>query len=181
MSAVSAPSTEVRSTPWWLVLIQGIASLVVGILLLTYTGITTVVIVQFLGIYFIVQGILWIVAIFTGRHTVHWILLLLGGLLGVWAGIIVIQHPLYSALFIPTVVVVLIAIQAIIVGVISLIQAFSGGGWGIGILGVLGILIGIWLLVNPLAAAIALPWVLGLFMVAGGIIAIIGAFTMPRS
>jgi len=30
-------------------------------------------------------------------------------------------------------------------------------------------------------AAIALPWVLGLFMVAGGIIGIIGAFTMPKS
>jgi len=26
-----------------------------------------------------------------------------------------------------------------------------------------------------------LPWVLGLFMVAGGIIGIIGAFTMPKS
>jgi uncharacterized membrane protein HdeD (DUF308 family) len=52
----------------------------------------------------------------------------------------------------------------------------KGGGWGEGILGVLGIIFGIILLENPFIGAVYLPYVLGIFALIGGIGAIISAF-----
>jgi uncharacterized membrane protein HdeD (DUF308 family) len=63
-------------------------------------------------------------------------------------------------------------------GVIQLIEAFRGGGWGPGIIGGLSILFGILLLSNSVAATLVLPWVMGVFMLVGGIFAIIMAFRL---
>jgi uncharacterized membrane protein HdeD (DUF308 family) len=61
-------------------------------------------------------------------------------------------------------------------GVIALVQAFQGSGWGAGILGVLGILFGLVLIFNPFAAAVGLVWAAGIFGLVGGIALIIAAF-----
>jgi uncharacterized membrane protein HdeD (DUF308 family) len=74
--------------------------------------------------------------------------------------------------------VIIIAVQGLIAGAIQLVQAFQGGGWGVGLLGVLGIILGIVLLASPVLAATALPWVLGIFSIVGGIAAIIGSFSL---
>jgi uncharacterized membrane protein HdeD (DUF308 family) len=66
--------------------------------------------------------------------------------------------------------------MGLIIGVVSLIQAFQGGGWGIGILGALSIVFGLILLFNAVIGALALPWVLGIFGIVGGIAAIFMAF-----
>ena len=63
-------------------------------------------------------------------------------------------------------------------GIIGLIQAFQGAGWGAGILGALSILLGLVLIFNPIIGAATLPWVLGIFGVVGGILAIIAAFRL---
>src|SRR5690606_24335857 len=81
-----------------------------------------------------------------------WGWLLLGGALGIIAGLLVLQHPLWSAILVPTVVVIYLGIYGIVIGVIHLAEAARGGGWGIGVLGVLGIALGALLLLSPLAA-----------------------------
>ena len=68
--------------------------------------------------------------------------------------------------------------RGLIIGIINLIQAFHGGGWGIGILGALSIVFGIILLSNLFVSAVALPFVAGAFGVVGGIIAIVYAFKL---
>jgi uncharacterized membrane protein HdeD (DUF308 family) len=45
-------------------------------------------------------------------------------------------------------------------------------------LGVLSLILGLYLLFNPLAATIALPIVLGIFAIVGGILAVIQAFRL---
>jgi len=59
-----------------------------------------------------------------------------------------------------------------------LVEAFQGGGWGPGIMGGLSILFGILLWSNSLAATVMLPWVIAVFMIVGGIFAIIMAFRL---
>jgi uncharacterized membrane protein HdeD (DUF308 family) len=44
-------STEGTPIPWWLVLLQGIAAVIIGIFLLTAPGITLLFLVQVLGIF----------------------------------------------------------------------------------------------------------------------------------
>ena len=89
-----------------------------------------------------------------------------------------LQNPWWSTILVPAVIVIIIGIQGLIQGVLSLILAFQGGGWGIGILGVLSIIFGIILLINPWLGAVVFPIVLGAFMLVGGIFAIIAAFRL---
>jgi len=63
-------------------------------------------------------------------------------------------------------------------GISMLIQAFRGGGWGVGILGVLSILFGVLLMIRPFAAALSMPWVFAVIAIAGGISAIFAAFRL---
>jgi len=164
------------STPWWLVLIEAIAAIVVGLLLLINPGSTLAVLVRLLGFYFLITGILSIISIFVDRSALGW--KLFSGILGVLAGIVIIDYPLWSTLVVPVTFLLVIAIFAIIIGFVYLVQAFRGAGWGRGLLGVLTILLGIVILARPLLAAISLPLVLGILLLAGGVLALISAFSL---
>jgi uncharacterized membrane protein HdeD (DUF308 family) len=176
MTAVAADPGTRGGVPWWLVLIEGIAALLIGAFLLAQPAATTLVLVQFLGWYWLIGGILSIVTIFI--DSTRWGWKLVSGIIGILAGFVIIQSPLWSAILVPTTLVWVMGIFGIVIGVISLIQAFQGGGWGVGILGALSILFGLFLMFNPLAGALALPFTLGIFGIVGGIAAIIMAFRM---
>jgi uncharacterized membrane protein HdeD (DUF308 family) len=165
-----------KLTPWWLVLINGIAALILGILLITSTGSTVLILVQFLGIYWLVSGIFQIVGLFIDSTAWGW--KLFAGILGILAGIVILNHPLISPLVVGGTIVIIMGVQGIIFGIAGLVAAFQGGGLGAGIMGVLSIIFGIVLLANPLLGAAALPWVLGIFGIVGGIAGIIAAFRM---
>ena len=168
---------EGMPVPWWLVLLEGIAAVIIGIFLLTSPGITLFALVQFTGFFWLIGGIFRIVSIFVDSSSWGWNLL--GGIIGILAGLVVLQHPLWSTLLLPAVYVVILGIQGIILGGASLVMAFRGGGWGTGILGVLSIVLGVVLLLNPLFIGIAvLPFVLGALALFGGIIAIVAAWMM---
>ena len=171
---MTTASAEGQMVPWWLVLLQGIAAIIIGVLLLTNTAATVAFLVLVLGFYWLISGIFSIIGIFVDSSQWGWKLFM--GILGIIAGIIVIQHPLWSSILVPVTAAVVIGIFGIIMGIIGLIQAFQGAGWGAGILGVLSILFGILLIANPLISAAALVIVLGVFGIIGGILAIIAAF-----
>jgi uncharacterized membrane protein HdeD (DUF308 family)/predicted flap endonuclease-1-like 5' DNA nuclease len=160
--------------PWWLVLIEGIAAIIVGILLFAKPAATMIVLIQFLGVYWLITGIFSLVSLFWDRSDWGW--KLFNGILGVLAGILIIQNPLWSTLLVPTTLAIVIGVTGIIIGMIQLIQAFRGGGWGIGVLGALSILLGFLLIARPVVAGLALPWVLGGFLIAGGLLALFAAF-----
>jgi uncharacterized membrane protein HdeD (DUF308 family) len=170
----TAQQVEESGAPWWLYLIEGIALIILGLLFMTNTAATTVFAIQVLGIYWLIKGILSIVAIFIDSSQWGWKLLI--GIIGILAGIIILQHPLWSPLVVGSTLIIILGIQGLIIGVVEIIQAFQGAGWGSAILGVLSIIIGIWLLANIGAATLALPWAVGLLAIIGGIIAIVMAF-----
>jgi uncharacterized membrane protein HdeD (DUF308 family) len=129
-----------------------------------------------LGFYFLIGGIFRIVSLFLDTSLWGW--KLFAGIVGIIAGILVLQHPLWSTIVVPTYLVLIVGFLAIFQGVASLIQAFQGDGWGIGILGILGVIFGIILVLNPLIGLLVLPFVLGVVMLAGGIVAILAAGRM---
>jgi uncharacterized membrane protein HdeD (DUF308 family) len=165
-----------KSIPWWLVLIEGIFAVIIGILLLSKPGMTTAVLVQVLGIYWFIAGILNIVSIFVDHTAWGWKLII--GILGIVAGLLIIRHPLWSTLLVPTTIIIVLGIEGLIIGAVNIVRAFRGGGWGMGILGALSIVFGVILLANPKIAALTLPFVLGIFAIVGGILAVIMAFRM---
>jgi|SRR5215212_892769 uncharacterized membrane protein HdeD (DUF308 family) len=173
----ASTTTESVAIPWWLVLLEGIAAVIIGLFLLTSPGITLLFLVQVTGFFWLIGGVLRIVSIFVDSSLWGW--KLVAGVLGLLAGIVVLQHPLWSTLLLPAVLVIILGLQGIMSGGASLVMAFQGGGWGMGILGVLSLVFGIILLLNSVFIGIAiLPFVLGAFALIGGIAAIIGAFVL---
>ena len=176
-----ATTFETRQYPWWLLMMGGILNIIIGILLLTAPGKTVLALAWALGLYWLIQGIFTLVAMFVDHSAWGWKLFM--GILGILAGIAVMRHPIASALAIPSILVLLLGIQGLIVGVITLIFAFRGGGWGAGILGVISIIFGIILILNfaNLGTVIAFIWVAGLFAIAGGALQIFQAYQQHSS
>jgi uncharacterized membrane protein HdeD (DUF308 family) len=165
--------------PWWLFLLEGITATILGILLFMAPGMSLLVLVTFTGFFWLVRGVFYITSIFVDNSAWGW--KLFAGFLGVIAGIAVLRHPLWSALLLPATVAFLLGIQGVIVGIISLIFAFRGGGWGAGVVGLLNLIIGVVLMLNPLISGVTLVFVIGGFAVVGGILAIVTAFQLRKA
>ena len=167
---------EALGVPWWLVLIEGIALVIMGLLLLANPAQTAVILVQVVGLYWLIGGIFKIVSMFLDSSMWGW--KLAAGIIGVLAGIIVLNHPLWSPLVVGGTLVIILGIQGIIFGVVGLMEAFKGAGWGAGVLGVVSILFGILFLFNVWAFTFSLPWAIGILALVGGVVAIVGAFKL---
>ena len=167
---------ETERSPWWLILMAGVLNLIVGILLLANPGKTAIALVWVLGLYWFVQGIFVLVAMFLDHSAWGWKLFM--GVLGILAGIVVMRHPIASALVVPSILVLLLGIQGLVSGGISLVLAFRGGGWGAGILGALSILFGIILILKyaNLTTVLTFIWIVAILAIAGGIAQIVVAF-----
>ncbi|NYT20667.1 MAG: hypothetical protein GKC07_02560 [Methanomicrobiales archaeon] len=164
--------------PWWVVLLQGIIALILGIFFLTSPYMTLLVVVTFLGAYWFVSGIFALVSIGVDKTNAG--LKALVGILGIILGILILAYPYYSAFVVPFVFVIMVGVWALIIGGIHMYQAFTGGGWAIGILGFISVIFGLILLIQPYIATLALPFVLGILGIVFGFAAIIGSF-MIRS
>jgi uncharacterized membrane protein HdeD (DUF308 family) len=164
-----------QSDIWWVFLLEGIAALLFGFLLITQPGTTLVAIVVFLGFYWLMMGVLEIVRVFVDR-SVAWYWSLLIGILGIIAGIIVLRHPMFAAVLLPTTIVLYLGIIGLIIGAIQIVGGFTGGGIGSFALGVINVLIGLILLGAPVAAALAVPLVFGILLLIEGVALIIWAF-----
>jgi uncharacterized membrane protein HdeD (DUF308 family) len=171
-----AQRTEETGLSWWLVLLEGIAAAIIGLFLLTAPGATLFVLVQVLGIFWLVGGLFRIVSIFIDTSLWGW--KLVGGVLGIVAGIVVLQHPLWSSVLVPAVYVIILGIQGLVLGGVNLVMAFRGEGWGIGILGALSLVFGLVMLFNVWIGVAVLPFVLGAVGIVGGVFAIVIAFRM---
>lgn len=170
----SAASAQ-QSNIWWLFLLQGIAGILLGLMLLTYPGATVVVLVTFLGFYWLFTGVMALVRVFVDR-SVPWIWSLLIGIVGILAGLVVLRHPLLAALTVPTTIVIILGVQGLIMGVLDMIGGFQGGGARSFLLGIINIVIGAMLLGSPLIAALSLPLVFGVLLLIQGIGLVILAF-----
>jgi uncharacterized membrane protein HdeD (DUF308 family) len=173
---MTAP-TETPSTMWWIPLLEGIALIIIGILLFTDTDQTVFTLVLFLGIWWFISGIFDLISLFVDRT--HWGWKLFSGILGIIAGLVIIRHPYWAALLVPATLVWLLGIFGIIIGVVALFRGFQGAGWGVGILGIVSIILGIILLgANVGIATVTIIYVGAIWAIIGGIAAIIFAFRL---
>jgi uncharacterized membrane protein HdeD (DUF308 family)/predicted flap endonuclease-1-like 5' DNA nuclease len=125
---------------------------------------------QFLGIYWMITGFLFVVIYIWNRAAWGWILF--NGLLGIVAGFLIIPYPLWNTPPVPEVWVTLVGILAILVGVWQMVSAFRRGEWEVGGLGLLSILLGLLLIINSAIAALVLPWAPGFLLVVAGLLMI---------
>src|SRR5437763_8213754 len=96
---------------WWLVLLQGVLSVVLGVLALAWPGVTLGALILLWGLFALLNGVVDVFGAL-GAASSHrsWGWHLAGGLVGILAGLAILRWPGLSALF----VLYLAAIWAII-------------------------------------------------------------------
>ena len=155
-------------------LFGGIASLVFGLLLFTQTTAALALIMLLIGLMWFIHGIFNLLSIFIDKAEWGW--KLFGGVIGIAAGLLVLQNPIESTTVVPAIVAWLMGIFGIIIGISGLIDAFKGGGWGVGVFGVVSILIGLLFVFNSMVSGQVLVWILALLLVIQGVVGIFYAY-----
>jgi uncharacterized membrane protein HdeD (DUF308 family) len=200
----SYAGTRGEALPWWMVLVEGIVVALFGLILLVTPGASlfflvldacthhlypfcTSIIGKFvkydspeslLGMYLLIAGIFRIIGIFLDSSSWGW--KLAAGILCLIAGLAILSNALGSTTLASTWLVIFVAVLAMLQGAAGLIVALQGGGWGMGVLSVVGILLGLILVINPLIRVGALTLILAIFMLIGGMGAVFQAFRMRR-
>ena len=141
------------------------------------------IIAGFVGFYWLISGVMNLVVLFVDHTMWGWKLFV--GILGILAGLVVVSnifdHPLATTIGLVGVYVWVLGLQGLIIGVVEIIQAFQGAGWGRGILGVLSVIIGFFLMGNAFLAAFAVSFVFGALVVIFGAIAVFMGFKFKNA
>jgi uncharacterized membrane protein HdeD (DUF308 family) len=165
--AVEVRTAEVRLFPWWLLLLWGILTFVIGLMLLLTPVITMELFALFFGAYWLVGGVFVLASLAVDR-TNKGIKILLS-VINIVAGILFLQYPLFSTIFASLFFVVFIAFWAVFVGAVHLYHGLTSHDAGNSIVGIISIIFGILILVKPLLAVVLLPFVAGGFCIVSGL------------
>jgi uncharacterized membrane protein HdeD (DUF308 family) len=163
---------------WGTLAFLGILSLIFGIILLFYPGITAAVVIVLFGIIILVLAFLALVLALMstgGRAT----LLLLGAIVGFIVGIIAILAPIV----IGALLVIIIGIVLFMIGIVDIAIALGEKAyphrWLLFILWILSIIVAFLFWVYPAAGAVALFGIIvGIYFVIYGILALIAGFAL---
>ena len=171
--------SAVLARNWWLVALRGLLALLFGIVAFVAPGAFVLSLVLFFAAYMLVDGIFGIVAAVRAaqRHE-RWGFLLVEGLLDIAVGVAAFLVPAAAV----WAFVLLVAAWAILSGGLMIAAAFRlhlhYGRWWLGLGGVISVLFGIALLINPGMSALVLTWWLGAYAVAFGVMLLILGFRL---
>ena len=171
---------------WWIVLLRGIALTILGGLLIANPGLTVIVLVQFLGAYFLVDGVFSVFHSIKGRKYMQgWGWGIFMGALEILTGIIVFTNPLVSTIVTASVLVYSVAFMAILFGVLGIVTGIQvrkeiKGEWAMIAGGVLAIIFSVILIMNPMASMSVYLIVMGVMALMGGLIQIFASFQIRK-
>jgi uncharacterized membrane protein HdeD (DUF308 family) len=180
---VQAPAQPQR--PWWLTLIGGILAIVVGALLIWGNLVTQVktylLLVEVLGIWWLVDGIFDIVHMFMD-HT-QWAWKLFIGIVSIIAGGYIIMHPIIAGFELPKLFVLVLGIWGVIKGALMIVMGFKGGGGAWFILGIFAVFFGLVLIVAYTVEGVGVVavWFAALFGLLGGFFLIYRALQQRKA
>jgi uncharacterized membrane protein HdeD (DUF308 family) len=166
----------------WFTVLWGIGALVVGLLLATRPITTAVFLVQVMAMLWLVGGIIDIVSAVFGRAGEHRAWRLVGGAVAIFAGLVLLGNSVAGAFLVVTIQFYLIAISAIVNGIINIAGRFQGlSGWGRVVLGIVQVVIGVFFVLNPVPGLLAFIPVFGVVVAIGGVLTIAGALFLRPS
>jgi uncharacterized membrane protein HdeD (DUF308 family) len=165
---------------WWLYVLRGLAACVFGVLLLARPGPSLLLLVLVFGAYAIIEGAFVLYAGLVGRGPgEHSILTAAAGAVSIVAGIVTLMWPGITtfALFL------VIASWAIVLGVLQVIAAVRlsnaiKGEWLLAVSGILSVILGVFMLANPLIGIAVVLGVLAAYAFLFGIVNLVLGFRL---
>ncbi|MGW2960698.1 HdeD family acid-resistance protein [Streptomyces sp. NPDC001220] len=171
------PLHALSKAAWQTVLVTGIASLILGILVLVWPGASLLAAGVLFGVYLLISGVFQLVAAFgTHKTTSLRVLAFISGALSILLGLFCFRGPLESILLLA----LWIGIGWLIRGITQTIAAvhdpgMPARGWMV-FLGIVTFIAGIVLIVSPFRSVAVLTLVAGIWLVVVGIVEIISSF-----
>ncbi|HMK35740.1 MAG TPA: DUF308 domain-containing protein [Desulfomonilaceae bacterium] len=163
----------------WMVLLEGVVSAGFGILILYYPSKTFVAFLAALGWFWILEGFLGLIGLVAGLPVgSKWRIGLMWGLLSVVAGMFVLNQPLINEYLTRKSLVYMVALIIIVAGVIAVFTANRWSNnhrskWGIIILPLLFVILGVVLLVTPYISFYIIMLLTGTICLTFGLIMIV--------
>jgi len=171
---------EKPSRNWWLYAVRGVVAIIFGVVAFTRPEQALQALVLVFGAYALVDGLF---AMFAGiasyGYFERWWAVLLEGVAGVVIGLLTFFWPNITAL----VLVYFIATWALITGISEVVAAIQlrcviTGEWMLILGGLLSIFFSVLLFVFPVAGAVSVIWVIGIYAIIFGTSEIILAFRL---
>ena len=166
---------------WWLLLLSGVVSIVIGGALLLWPGKTLTVVGFLIGLWMLFAGIMrFLIALFGGDTDGRWVILFVG-IVGIVLGIVVMRNPTETI----AIIVLIAAIFWIITGLVDIFRGISDSGmenrgWVI-FGGAIAVLAGAVVLLWPAASVLVLAVIAGVFFIVDGIMQIIAGFQVKSA
>lgn len=164
---------------WWALALRGAAAIFFALLAFLWPAMTATVLVLLFAAYALVDGVFSIVAaIRAARHHARSGPLLFEGVLDLVIAAIAFLWPMTALVAL----IYLIAIWAVITGIALIAAGIAfirlNGEWLLVLSGIISLLLGIILFVQPAAGVIALSWWLGIYALLFGIALLTAAFRL---
>jgi uncharacterized membrane protein HdeD (DUF308 family) len=180
----TAPVPSLLPHLWKSALVSGILSLIVGVLVLAWPGISVLVAAIAFGVYLLITGAAQVVFAFSLHVSAgSRILLFISGAASLILAVLAFRHfgQGYAVLFLA----IWIGIGFIFRGVATTVSAISdpalpGRGWSI-FVGVISLLAGIVVLASPFASIVTLAIVVGVWFVVIGVFEIVSSFGIRKA
>lgn len=180
MSIASVTGADIERAAkrvWWIVLLEGVAAVVFGLLALFHTVGTIRALVVVFGIYAIVDGLLALAGgTLQGQAGRGW--LIFQGIMGIVIGVVALRFPRASVLAL----LLVIAVWALAIGLVQVFGSFQarslgakGWGWVLAS-GIVNVLFGLLLVLNPVTGVTAVLWIVGIYAILFGAMLIASAF-----
>jgi uncharacterized membrane protein HdeD (DUF308 family) len=175
-----AGQAALQDRAWQATLVIGILTLILGLVVTFHPSSSLNVIAILLGILLIMSGIFHLIRVFDGSEP-HRVWLGIAGLAFVVFGVVLIRH-LHLTL---SVVGLIIGIEWIVQGLVSLIAGLSGGsregrGWWV-FFGGVSMIAGIVVVSAPVSSLTVLAVLIGMWFVIMGLFEIAAAFLLRRA
>lgn len=165
------------SSYWYLTLIKGIIMVLLAVLLFMSPEASLLAYVLYIGIGFLVSGILLIIQGFSiKRITDNWAWIVFEGVMDLFLGYILLAHPNLTLTVLP----VMIGFWAAFYGLFLIVDAFTGMGAVFMkiISGILMLILANIIIFNPIAFGLTLAIWLGIILLFSGIYNIINSFSL---
>jgi uncharacterized membrane protein HdeD (DUF308 family) len=126
MSLYDKEMNQLMAATWWIVLLRGIGVGLVGLLMLFWTAPTLLIMTIFAGGFLFVSGVWAAVGGFVHRmdHDKWWLDIIIG-LIGVFAGLLVVLNPLKIAEIAPELMIIILAALTLGSGILEIYKGID--------------------------------------------------------